>query len=276
MQARQENFPVGSILLPRRLRPHIAAFYAFARTADDIADAPDMTAEEKVRRLDALEAALRGGEDTTRQGVAYRLRHSLRESGVGDSHARDLLQAFRRDAVQDRCRTIGDLRDYCRLSASPVGRYLLDLHGEDRSLHALSDPLCDALQIINHLQDCAEDHRLLNRVYLPLDWLDAAGTDESALQAPRATPALRQVLDRCLDTCDAMLRDSAALPYRLASARLGAETAVIHALARSMVRRLRHRDPLCQRTRLSRPGMLLVALAATARFALARIGGRRA
>ncbi|WP_281018519.1 MULTISPECIES: squalene synthase HpnC [unclassified Minwuia] len=275
-QAREENFPVGSVLLPRGLRPHVATFYAFARTADDIADAPDLTAPAKLERLDALEAALINGSDLPACAVADRLRRSLLATGVTDTHARDLLAAFRRDARQDRCRDIEQLRDYCRLSASPVGRYLLDLHGEDRRGHALSDPLCDALQIINHLQDCKEDFQRMNRVYLPLDWLQDSGTDESSLLAGRSSPALRAVLDRCLDLCDTLLEKSRPLPHSLKSARLGAEAAVIHALARRMARRLRNRDPLCQRTRLSKPSALLVSVLAAGRFALTRAFGSRA
>jgi len=275
-QAREENFPVGSVLLPRGLRPHVATFYAFARTADDIADAPDLTPSEKLERLDSLENALVNGSDQPAYAVADRLRHSLIATGVTDTHARDLLAAFRRDAEQDRCRTIDQLLDYCRLSASPVGRYLLDLHGEDRRGHALSDPLCDALQIINHLQDCKEDLQRMNRVYLPLDWLHEADLDETSLQAGRSSPALRAVLDRCLDACDALLEKSRPLPHSLKSARLGAEAAVIHALARRMVRRLRDRDPLCQRTRLSKPAALLVSVQAAGRFALTRALGSRA
>lgn len=275
-QAREENFPVGSILLPRRLRPHVATFYAFARTADDIADAPDLTSSEKLDRLDALEAALLNGSNQPACSVADRLRHSLAATGVTDSHARDLLAAFRRDAERNRCQSIDQLRDYCRLSASPVGRYLLDLHGEDRRGHALSDPLCDALQIINHLQDCKDDLLKMNRVYLPLDWLHDAGTNESALQAGHSSPALRAVLNRCLDVCDALLEESRPLSHSLKSARLGAEAAVIHALARRMVRRLRDRDPLCQHTRLSKPTALLVSVLAVGRFALARAFGSRA
>jgi len=275
-QAREENFPVGSILLPRGLRPHVATFYAFARTADDIADAPDLPPSEKLERLDALETALVNGSDLPEFAVADRLRQSLIATGVTDVHARHLLAAFRRDAEQDRCRNIDQLRDYCRLSASPVGRYLLDLHGEDRRGHALSDPLCDALQIINHLQDCKEDLQRMNRVYLPLDWLHEADLDETSLLAGHSSPALRAVLDRCLDVCDALLEKSRPLPHSLKSARLGAEAAVIHALARRMVRRLRHRDPLCQRTRLSKPAALLVSVQAVGRFALTRALGSRA
>lgn len=275
-QAREENFPVGSVLLPRGLRPHVATFYAFARTADDIADTPDLPPSEKLDRLDALENALINGSALPECAVADRLRHSLIETGVADVHARDLLTAFRRDAEQDRCRNIEQLLDYCRHSASPVGRYLLDLHGEDRRGHALSDPLCDALQIINHLQDCKDDLQRMNRVYLPLDWLHEADLDETSLQAGHSSPALRAVLDRCLDVCDALLEKSRPLPRSLKSARLGAEAAVIHALARRMVRRLRDRDPLCQRTRLSKPAALLVSVHAVGRFALTRALGSRA
>jgi len=274
-QAREENFPVGSILLPRGLRPHVTTFYAFARTADNIADAPELSPAEKLLRLDALDDALVNGSDLPELAVGDRLRRSLDATGVTNRHGRDLLAAFRRDARLDRCRDIGELLEYCRLSASPVGRYLLDLHGEDRQDHSLSDPLCDALQIINHLQDCRDDYLQMNRVYLPLDWLHDEGIDESSLRADRCSPALRRVLDRGLDVCDALLERSRPLPLRLRSGRLGAEAAVIHALARHMVRRLRHRDPLRQRTRLSKPAALVISGLAAGGHALSRLGGSR-
>lgn len=266
--AGDENFPVGSLLLPRRLRRHVGRFYAFARAADDIADNPELAPEDKIRRLDLFEEGLDGRPGVP---VATVLRASLAETGVTDRHARDLLAAFRQDATKRRYADWGELIGYCELSANPVGRYLMDLLGEDRALWVPGDALCTALQILNHLQDCQGDHRTLDRVYLPLDWLEAEGQDVSALDAPAATPGMRRVLDRCLDGCDALLQTARARPARPRSRRLHAEMVSITRLAARLSARLRRQDPLAGRVALSkadfaRAGMAgLVALAATRR-----------
>ena len=197
--AGDENFPVGSWLLPARLRPHVAIFYAFARAIDDIADNPGLAAADKVAQLDGFARAIEG-EITGLPGYekAYRMRASLRETGVPTRHCLDLVAAFKQDANKLRYRDWDDLMGYCILSAAPVGRYLLDLHGEPRDGYAASDALCNALQVINHLQDVKDDYLDLDRVYLPQDWMAEAGVGVDALAAPRASPGLRRVLDRTL------------------------------------------------------------------------------
>jgi hydroxysqualene synthase len=260
-RARDENFPVGSWLLPAPLRPHVAAFYAFVRAADDIADNPDLTPDEKIARLERFEAALTGPPALAAAlPKAQALRVSLAATRVSPHHAQDLLAAFKRDATQLRYRDWPDLLSYCALSASPVGRYLLDLHGEAGELYRFSDPLCDALQLLNHLQDCRDDYRALDRVYLPLDSFAAAGIGVEALDQPATSPALRQVLDRLLDGVDAMLITADELPRALRSRRLAAESAVILAIARRLARELRWRDPLAERVELSRLRFLLCGL----------------
>lgn len=253
--AANENFPVGSILLPRRLRPHVAVFYAFARAADDIADNPSLAAEDKVARLDAFDRALLG-EIFPGTEKAARMRESLLETGVVVTHCRDLLRAFKQDAVKLRYADWDDLMGYCCLSASPVGRYLLDLHEEDPADYPPSDALCNALQVLNHLQDCAADLRDLNRVYLPQDWLGQSGVGIDALRQGRALPGLRRVLDLCLDATDRLLITAEALPLRLSSRRLAMESAAILDIARKLSRRLRARDPLAERVELTRPAFL--------------------
>jgi hydroxysqualene synthase len=259
--AQDENFPVGSWLLPARLRPHVAAFYAFVRAADDIADNPDLTAEEKLARLARFEQALSGPPALAADlPKARALRASLAATRVTPRHALDVLAAFKRDATTLRYREWPDLLDYCALSASPVGRYLLDLHGEASELYRFSDPLCDTLQLLNHLQDCQADYRALDRVYLPLDSFAAAGIGVEALDQPATSPALRQVLDRALDGVEGLLATASGLPRALRSRRLAAESAVILEIARRLAKELRRRDPLAERVELSRPQFLLCGL----------------
>jgi farnesyl-diphosphate farnesyltransferase len=256
-----ENFPVGSILIRRDLRRHVHAFYAFARNADDIADSAALSPAEKLVRLDVMEAVLLG-ERPDGSSSATALHRSLAETGVNARHARDLLRAFRQDATQQRYESWAALLEYCRYSAMPVGRHVLDLHGEDAATHPSSDALCSALQVLNHLQDCASDLRDLDRCYLPLDWLAAAGTDVAALRAPAAAPALRLVFDRLLDEVDRLHDSARTLPYRTAARGLRMETAAIVGLSRRLARRLRRGDPVAARIRLYRRDVLASVLAA--------------
>jgi farnesyl-diphosphate farnesyltransferase len=261
-----ENFPVGSVLIRKDLRRHVHAYYAFARNADDIADSPDLAPEDKVARLDIMEAVLLGARAGGAPS-ATALRASLGETGVNPGHATDLLIAFRQDATKLRYADWGELLEYCRFSAMPVGRYVLDLHGESPETHAPSDALCASLQVLNHLQDCQKDFRDLDRSYLPEDMLFAVGIDVNAVQASAETPALRRVFATLLDHCDALNRESAALPRRVRSRRLRIETAVINGLARRLARRLRQGDPLARRVKLTRTDALAAMLGGLGAFA---------
>lgn len=256
-----ENFPVGSWILPAALRPHIAIFYAFARAADDIADKPGLAAEEKVARLDAFEAAVCGrADDDPRLETAHRMRWSLAETGVEARHCVDLLTAFRQDATKLRYRDWDDLIAYCLLSAAPVGRYLLDLHGGSRAGYEASDALCMGLQVINHLQDCREDYRNLDRVYLPQDWMNQAGARVADLDATTSSPALRTVIDRTLDGTERLLDTARVLPSGLVSRRLAMESGAILAIADRLVDALRRDDPLGHRVELGKPQFLWCCL----------------
>jgi farnesyl-diphosphate farnesyltransferase len=244
-----ENFPVGSFLIRRDLRVHVHAFYRFARNADDIADNPGLTADDKIARLDRMAAILDGdsGKDSP---AASAMRESLLETGVTAQHCHDVLHAFRLDAVKLRYRDWDDLMGYCRYSASPVGRQLLDLHGESRTTWPASDALCSALQVLNHLQDCSDDYRRLDRVYLPLEDLAAEGIGVGALAAGVSSPGLRRVLDHLLDRTAELVDQAFGLPPLVASRGLRWESAVIVALAGRLLRRLRHGDPVATRVAL--------------------------
>ena len=253
-----ENFPVGSWLLPAAVRPHIAAFYAFARAADDIADNPKLNAEEKVRRLDAFKDALTGKiDDEVALAKAVAMRRSLAETGTTARHCLDLLAAFKQDAIKARYADWGELIGYCELSAAPVGRYLLDLHDGSSDGYGPSDALCIALQIINHLQDCGEDYTEIDRVYLPQDWLAAQGADISDLGGSATSPALRKVQEQALDGVDRLLDKAEALPRGLRSRRLAMESGAIIRIARRLSRLLRRNDPLARRVELSKSEFLL-------------------
>jgi squalene synthase HpnC len=259
-----ENFPVGSWLIRRDLRAHVHAFYAFARNADDIADSPALAADDKISRLDVMEDVLLGKRDDGSPS-ALGLRASLAATGVTATHARELLVAFRQDAVKRRYASWAELENYCRYSAMPVGRHVLDLHGEDPATHPPSDALCASLQVLNHLQDCQRDLAELDRSYLPEDLLASAGASVLDVRATRETPGLRSVFGALLDRVDKMNQVAGDLPKRVRDRRLRLETAVIVGLARRLALRLRAGDPVAGRIKLSK-GDGVASLFAALRF----------
>lgn len=248
-----ENFPVGSFLLPARLRPHVARFYAYARAIDDIADNPKLEPQDKIDRLTGFAEAIEGGHaDDPRYVTAHRCRASLLETGVTTRHCLDLIAAFKQDAVKLRYDDWSDLMGYCNLSASPVGRYLLDLHGEARSGYPFSDALCNALQVLNHLQDCQEDYRNMNRVYLPQDWMRAEGAAVEELDGRQSSPGLRRVIDRCLTGTETLLVEARKLPGALHDSRLAMESEAIVRIAVKLTKALGANDPVSGRVQLNK------------------------
>lgn len=274
--ASYENFPVGSWLLPAGLRPHVAAYYAFARAIDDIADNPRLAPADKIARLEAFAAGVMGeAEPGPAPEKAAAMRRTLVETGISPRHCTDLVDAFKQDAVQSRYDDWSDLIGYCMRSAAPVGRFLLDLHGGSRDGYGPSDALCNALQVINHLQDCGADYQELDRVYLPLDWMRENGAAVADLARPSLTPGLRRVLDRCLDGVDALLVEAQRLPSGLASRRLAMESAAIVDIARTLAARLRRDDPLAHRVALSGFAYVWCCSRGVAGLLLASLPGRR-
>jgi hydroxysqualene synthase len=256
-----ENFPVGSVLIAAPLRAHVHAYYAFARNGDDIADSPALAPAEKIARLDLMEAVLTGGREDGSPS-ALRLRGSFAENGVPDIHARELLIAFRRDATKTRYANWAELLDYCRYSAAPVGRFLLDLHGEAHASWPAADALCASLQILNHLQDCGRDLRDLDRCYIPQDWLKHEGLGTDDMARTETVPALRLVFDKMLDATDALNKLAATLPAQVKNRRMRIESAIIVNLAHRLAAKLRHGDPLATRVKLSKFDVIAATIAA--------------
>ena len=249
--AKDENFPVGSFLLPKHLRPHVATYYDFARAIDDIADNGALSPEDRISRLKSFAAALEGepgyGDEFAK---AHALRQSLAETNVTTARGTDLIKAFIQDCEKFRYDTWEELLGYCRLSANPVGQYLLDLHGEDPSNYRFSDALCTVLQITNHLQDCADDKQELDRVYILRDWLKEEGGSIELIDEPALKQPLRRVIDRMLDGCEELMIDARQLPRALTSRHLAMESAVIVRLADRLINHLRRGDPLATRVTL--------------------------
>ena len=267
-----ENFPVASHLIAPRHRAPIMAFYRFVRAADDVADHETLSPDEKVRVLDGLDAALTG--EGPPEPDAEPLRRALAERGLSPRHAQDLLAAFRLDARKARYTDWDDLIGYCSLSAMPVGRFVLDVHGEDRSAWPANDALCAALQVINHLQDCGADYRRLDRVYIPADSLARHGATVADLGADRASPGLLGSIREANERTVELLRTSSAFPGLIADRRLALEVSVIQTLAEALTRKLRVRDPLSERVHAGKVEALAFAGLGIVRGLLA--GGGRA
>ena len=268
---RDENFPVASFLIARRLRPAVMAFYRVARMADDVADNATAAPRDKDARLAAIEASLSGASDAIAPAAA--LREIMQAQAISPRHILDLLEAFRRDVRKIRYENWAELMDYCRYSAVPVGRFVLEVHGESPATWPASDALCAALQVINHLQDCGEDYRQLNRVYLPLDALGAAGVDVTALRAGQASPALQTVIADLARRTLGLLRTAKPLASEVGDLRLRLEIGVIHALAVDLAGRLTRCDPLSKPVRHRPLEALRVGSLGAAQALLAKTGG---
>jgi squalene synthase HpnC len=266
---KQENFPVASFILKPAHRGVVMAFYRFARTADDIADHPTLGPDEKLAALETMRATLAGESDA--DAAALGLRQAQQDRGLDAQHGLDLLRAFRQDVTKTRYADWGELMDYCRYSAMPVGRFVLDVHGEDPASWPVNDALCAGLQLINHLQDCGKDLHELNRSYLSQDLLTAAGAAVQDVAAPCASPALRSVIVEMARRTQALLDTSRPLARRIRDGRLAYEVALIQRLAEDLAARLIAHDPLSERVH-HRP-IEVVGLAI--RAGLDQIAGRR-
>ena len=188
-----ENFPVASVLVPKRMRPHIAAVYAFARTADDFADEGDAAPVDRLARLDAWEARLDAppGDDP----IFVAVHDTIATCRLDRQLFRDLVSAFRQDVTTTRYETWADLIDYCRRSANPVGRLVLGIAGyRDEALARQSDAVCTALQLVNFWQDLERD-LAKGRIYVPREsW---GGAAEADLLRGAFTPEWRAALEAC-------------------------------------------------------------------------------
>jgi squalene synthase HpnC len=202
-----ENFPVASILMPKRLRKPVAAIYHFARAADDIADEGDMPDEERLRKLDEFRAelALIANNETPLTPLFRNLAAEILLHELPMQPFHDLLDAFSQDVVKKRYDDFDDLLNYCRRSANPVGNLLLHLYEEATPVNiAYSDAICTSLQLINFWQDVAKDYAI-GRVYLPLDELAQYGVSEDLIAQGTSNDAWRALMKFQVDRARALM-----------------------------------------------------------------------
>jgi len=229
-RAHYENFPVASLLLPRRMRPHVAALYAFARAADDFADEGDRTVGERHHLIDGWRARLleavagttstiqrppEPGEPAHSREIFMALGVTVRRLQLPSVLLEDLLSAFRQDVTVSRYATWPALFDYCRRSANPIGRLVLRIGGyADNDLDRSSDAICTALQLTNFWQDVKGDWAR-GRIYLPGEEMQAHGADDTALVGENLTPGWRQAIASAVSRTRALFDDGKPLCDRL-------------------------------------------------------------
>lgn len=213
-----ENFPVASWLLPRALRRPVAVIYAFARTADDLADEGEMTPDARLAGLRAMTAMLDAIAADVPQDTALgrALADTVARHGLPLAPFHDLLSAFRQDVTKSRYADFGEVMDYCRRSANPVGRLLLHLLHDDDPRHlACSDAICSALQLINFHQDLYQDYSERDRIYIPQDEMRRFDVTEAQLRDRHSDFALRRLMHLQYERAQRLLRAGAPLAKQL-------------------------------------------------------------
>lgn len=240
-----ENFPVASWLLPKRLRRPVEAIYRFARAADDIADEGDMRPGERLAQLAACQASLdcieRG--DMPRDPVFGPLAEAIRTHAIPLAPFRDLLSAFTQDVEKTRYANFGEVMDYCRRSANPVGRLVLHLYDDHDPRHlAYSDAICSSLQLINFLQDIAVDYEK-DRIYLPQDELAAYHIDEAQIMHRDTRGLWHTMMHKQIERTRKLLQAGAPLGRAL-KGRIGVELRLTILGGEAILRKL-HADPGC-------------------------------
>ena len=261
-----ENFTIGSWLLPRRLRHDLAAVYAFARGADDLADEGPRSSRERLARLQEWEERLLACARDPAEAddpVFLALGHTIAHHDLPLAPLRDLLRAFRRDAAGETrvFATYADLLDYCRCSANPVGRLVLALFGErGATLADRADDICTALQLTNFWQDIAGD-LARGRVYLPQEDLDRFAGSRAALAACEANAPFRRLLAFEVERTRALFRRGLVLAA-MVNGRLRREVRIFAGGGLALLDRLEAAgyDVFGSRPRLTRGALARLAL----------------
>ncbi len=240
-----ENFPVASLLLPKKLRPAVEAIYAFARTADDIADEGDADAPTRLAGLAAYSAQLDRIENgqPSEEKLFSRLAQEIQRHHLPIQPFRDLLSAFSQDVTKQRYANLAEVIDYCRRSANPVGRLMLHLYGDHDPRHsAYSDAICTSLQLINFLQDIAVDCEK-NRIYLPQDELDAHHISAAQIARGDSSGLWQVFMLKQIERARTLLQAGAPLARHL-HGRIGLELRMTVLGGETILRKL-HADPGC-------------------------------
>ena len=250
---KQENFPVGSWLLSQKIRFKILIFYKFARAADDIADSANLSSNEKIKRLNLFKKAIESNKSNKiKISKVEDLRKICIKNKIKINHALNLLKAFKQDAIKKRYKNWSELIRYCKYSAVPVGRFVIDLHKEKQKAYKYSDPLCIALQILNHLQDCKEDYENFDRVYLPMQFLKKYNVKLSQLKKNVTEKNLRLVFNEILKNTEKLIIEAGKNKKNMKHKHLSLETSFILEIAKKLLQLLKNNDPLKKKVMLKK------------------------
>ena len=248
-----ENFPVASLLLQKNLRKHVAAIYAFARQADDLADEGEMPAAQRITALDntinTLYACLDGMPATNPVDLA--ISHTIKTFNLPVSLFSDLISAFRQDVTKKRYADFAEVLNYCQRSANPIGRLMLHLYDQtDADSLTQSDAICSALQLINFFQDLQQDYHESGRIYIPQQEMTALNITDQHFADAINDAAMRELMQLQYQRAAALLQQGAMLGKRL-SGRFGLEIRLIIAGGQRIVWKLNRQQNLFLRPRLT-------------------------
>lgn len=270
----QENFPVASFMIDKNKRPIVIAYYNFARMCDDIADNPKLTKKEKLESLERIENIITGKETKTGNKKNLRIAKNLYkvmiENNLNIENAYNLLVAFKQDSKGYKYQIWEELIEYCRYSAAPVGRFLLDIHSEKISLVWNGDAFCAALQIINHLQDIKKDYTNLKRIYFPKKLLEEFKINSKNLTAETESKSLKKFKLKIISNIEGLLCESEVMIKRISSFRLRVEVAVMFCLAKKLTNKLETSDILEKHIKLNKIDWIYAGISGLIRAILKR------
>ena len=249
-----ENFPVASFLMTKKIRSIVRVFYFFARMADDIADHQKLSSNQKKKILLFFDNAISKSKKTNNK-VLDKMIARFKELPSGKKYSRNLLKAFMMDASNKKYKNWNDLLYYCKFSANPVGRFVIDAVNERKNIEKIyeaSDSLCTALQIINHIQDCKKDFKELNRVYIPESFFKKYSVDKKILRKSKSIENFERLKIEIVDNVLVSLRKTKLGLREIQSWRLRKETLIILNIAKRLCNLLKINDPLEKQIKLSR------------------------
>ena len=258
-----ENFPVASWFLPAHIRQPISVIYAFARTADDFADEGDLAQDERLQKLNHYDELLTqiSENEPVDDPIFIALKDVIQQYSIPVQLFHDLLTAFKQDVTKTRYENFGEVMQYCRYSANPVGRLLLHLYGEtsEKSM-AYSDAVCSALQLINFYQDIGQDFDENNRIYLPLDEMKKHGVELFHLEKRISDAAMQNLMRMQIERAMKLLQSGAPLG-KILKGRIGLEIRMVILGGSKVAEKLANNmDDLFTRPRLTRWNMLNILM----------------
>ncbi len=250
----QENFPVGMMMFQQKLRNIVGNYYQFARYADDIADNPNISSEQKINKLRELEDIFTKNKKYHGQKLKFvkELKQKFDEFQLSDNLATDLLIAFRQDALGFEYKTWDQLVNYCKYSAAPVGKFMLAIHQENKATYLPATSLCVALQIVNHVQDLKYDYMLLKRLYLPKDIMKKYHITSEDILKEKSNLNIKKAVEHLMNLTKGLIKEGNLLPPIIKSTSLRIEVCIILSLTNIMVKKLLKKDILAKEIKLSK------------------------